>query len=190
MMLMRDDLKASIEALLFASGDKVTLPTMSTLLNIDENELDHLIQEMVLDYASESRGIQLVKDDEGYYLCSKPHFADVLARAVKPVTRRLSNAAMETLAIVAYRQPVSKIDIERIRGVKSDHIITRLLEKELIEEVGYARLPGKPVLYATSFEFLKAFGISTLDDLPDIQVLNDQGEETNEEKAGGPDTID
>ncbi len=182
LILMKDDIKASIEAILFASGEKVESAALTSLLNIDENELDELIQEMLLDYAEQNRGIQMISDGSGYCLCTKPNYADMVAQAVRPVNRRLSSAAMETLAIIAYRQPVNKVEIEGIRGVKSDHVLARLLEKGLIEEVGYARLPGKPILYGTTFEFLKVFGIASLEELPDMELLSGQGETDNGEQ--------
>lgn len=180
MILMKEEIKAAIEALLFASNGKTPATQLAALLQLEESELEALMQEMLLDYAADNRGIQLVEDSAGYFFCTKPQYAEVLGQAARPAARRLSNAALETLAIVAYRQPVSKIDIEGIRGVKSDHIIGRLMEQELIEEAGYAKLPGKPVLYGTSHGFLKLFGISSLEDLPDIDRIDGQGEENHE----------
>lgn len=179
LILMKEEIKAAVEALLFASTEKVPAADLAGLLKLEETELEPVMQEMLLDYTADNRGIQLIEDDDGFFFCTKPQFAEVLGQAVKPAARRLSNAALETLAIVAYRQPVSKIDIEGIRGVKSDHIIGRLLEQELIEEAGYAKLPGKPVLYGTSHEFLKLFGITSLDDLPDIDRIEGQGEDSH-----------
>ena len=183
LILMKDEIKAAIEAVLFASGGKFSASSLAILLQLEEAEVEPILEEMLLDYAAMNRGIQLICDESGYYLCTKPHFSEIMGQAVKPAARRLSNAAMETLAIVAYRQPVTKIDIEGIRGVKSDHIIGRLLEQDLIAEVGYARMPGKPVLYGTSHEFLKVFGIASLDDLPDIDLLNGQGDTSHGQKA-------
>lgn len=178
LILMKEECKAAVEALLFASAGRMSRRELAGLLKMEGNELEPLMQELQLDYAAASRGIQLVEDEEGYYLCTKPQYSEVLGQASRPAQRRLSNAALETLAIVAYRQPVSKVEIEGIRGVKSDHIIGKLLEQELIEEAGYAKLPGKPVLYCTSHEFLKLFGIASLDELPDIDPIDGQGEDS------------
>ena len=112
------------------------------------------------------RGLQIVMLDKGYLICTRPEYGDILAKMGKTTPRRLSTAAMETLAIIAYRQPVTRSEIENIRGVKSERVIASLLEKGLIEERGFKAVPGKPILYGTGSEFLRMFGLSSLQDLP------------------------
>jgi len=168
-MLMRDEIKASIEALLFVSSERISLEELMEILNLAEPDLKQIIQEMMMEYNQSQRGIQILTLDGGYIMGTKPEYAQVVSKMVKPVSRRLSPAALETLAIIAYRQPLSKAEIEQIRGVKTDRVITTLTEKGIIREVGKKAAPGKPALYGTTHEFLKLFALSSLDDLPIIQ---------------------
>ena len=105
---------------------------------------------------------------------TKPEYAQVVGKLLKPAVRRLSPAALETLAIIAYRQPLSKAEIEKIRGVKTDRVITTLMDKGIIKELGKKAVPGRPSLYGTTHEFLKIFGLSNLDELPDLGGKEDQ----------------
>ena len=105
-------------------------------------------------------------------MCTRPEFATLLAGLRPPARKRLSSAALETLAIIAYQQPVTRAEIEAIRGVKIDRILTMLLERNLIEEAGHKAVPGKPILYKTTPEFLKVFGLASLDDLPVLEEEN------------------
>jgi len=168
-MLMRDEIKASIEALLFVSSERISLEELMEILNLAEPDLKQIIKEMMMEYNQSQRGIQILTLDGGYIMGTKPEYAQVVSKMVKPASRRLSPAALETLAIIAYRQPLSKAEIEQIRGVKTDRVITTLMEKGIINEVGKKAAPGKPALYGTTHEFLKLFALSSLDDLPMIQ---------------------
>lgn len=168
-MLMRDEIKASIEALLFVSSERISLEELMEILNLAEPDLKQIMQEMMMEYNQSQRGIQILTLDGGYIMGTKPEYAQVVSKMVKPASRRLSPAALETLAIIAYRQPLSKAEIEQIRGVKTDRVITTLTEKGIIREVGKKAAPGKPALYGTTHEFLKLFALSSLDDLPIIQ---------------------
>lgn len=170
-MLMRDELKAAIEAVLFASGEKISVDELAVLLGINELDLKAIMQEMILDYNQEKRGIQIVPFDNGYIMCTRPAYSGIVSKLVKIPGRRLSAAAMETLAIIAYQQPVTRAEIEQIRGVKVDKIINNLLEKGLIKEDGQKEVLGKPILYVTTHEFLKTFALSSLKDLPNINEL-------------------
>lgn len=168
-MLMQDEIKASIEAILFVSGERVSREELMELLNLPELELKLIMQEMIMEYNKEKRGIHIIELDGGYIMGTNPEYSTVVSAMIKTSNRRLSNAAMETLAIIAYRQPVTRIEIEQIRGVKTDRIINNLLEKGIIKEAGKKAVPGKPTLYMTTHEFLKIFGLSTLDELPEIE---------------------
>lgn len=132
-------------------------------------DLKSVLDELILEYNEKQRGIQIVRIDNSYLMCTHPRCADIINRLEKPVRRRLSQAALETLAIIAYRQPVTKAEIENIRGVKSEKIVTNLLERGLIEEAGHKAVLGKPVLYKTSPEFLKVFGLGSLKELPVLE---------------------
>lgn len=168
-MLMRKEIKAAVEAILFVKAQWVALDELVEILEVPLLELKEIIEELISEYNIEKRGIQIAAFDRGYLMCTNPDFTDVLGRIQSTVKKRLSPAALETLAVIAYRQPVTRSEIENIRGVKSDRIITNLLEKELIEESGFKAVPGQPILYATSIEFLKVFGLASLKDLPELR---------------------
>jgi segregation and condensation protein B len=167
-MLMRDEIKATIEALLFVSGERVGKEELIEVLNIAEPDFQQLMQEMMLSYSQAGRGIQILSLDGGYIMASKPEYSPAVSNLVKPISQRLSPAALETLAIIAYRQPLSKAEIEQIRGVKTDRVITTLMQKGLIKDLGKRVVPGKPTIYGTTHEFLKLFSLSSLEDLPEL----------------------
>ncbi len=172
-MLMRAEIKAAIEALLFASGERVSGQELAASLDIPSADVKEIISEMMSEYNQASRGIQIIALEEGYILGTKAEYAQIVNRMLKPSGRRLSPAALETMAIIAYRQPVSKVEIEQIRGVKTDRVMVTLQEKGLIKELGKKAAPGKPMLYGTTHEFLRLFGLSSLDELPAIENEED-----------------
>ncbi len=163
---MRTEIKAAIEALLFASGERVAESDLMELLQLGKTDLDQIMQEIIEDYRDSGRGIQVLKLDDGYIMATKAEYSMLVSQLIKPAIRRLSPAALETLAVIAYRQPVSKVEIEQIRGVKSDRVLASLMEKGLIKEAGRKPVPGRPLLYETTHEFLKVFSISNLEELP------------------------
>lgn len=168
-MLMRDEIKAAIEAILFVRSEPVPMEDLTEILDMSSADVKIILQDMIYEYNEGKRGIQILAVKTGYVMCTRPEYTEFLVKMAKPVRRRLSPAAMETLAIIAYHQPVIRAEIERIRGVKSDKIITTLLDKGLIREDGKKAVIGKPVLYVTTAEFLRVFGLSSLDDLPEIE---------------------
>ena len=168
-MLMRDEIKAAIEALLFISGERVGREELMEVLNLAEADIIQIMREMIVEYNQVQRGIQILALDGGYIMGTKPEYTQVVSRIATPPSRRLSPAALETLAIIAYRQPLSKAEIEQIRGVKTDRVIATLMEKGIIKEMGKKEVPGKPNLYGTTHEFLKLFALSSLDDLPKLE---------------------
>ncbi|HPF20388.1 MAG TPA: SMC-Scp complex subunit ScpB [Syntrophomonas sp.] len=166
-MLMREDIKAAIEALLFVSGERLETAELLEMLQIEEADLRSIMQELILEYhQSPSRGLQIISLEGGYIMATKPEFAGILSKLVKPARLRLSAAALETLAVIAYRQPVTRAEIEQIRGVKVERVLSNLLEKGIIREDGHKEAAGKPILYRTSYEFMKIFGLSSLEELP------------------------
>lgn len=168
-MLMRDDIKGSLEAILFIRSEQISLKELAEIIDIPQSDLKSILDEMIIEYNEKKKGIQIVEADNGYIMCTNPAYSDILARIEKPVRRKLSPAALEILAIIAYRQPVTRIEIEKVRGVKSDRTINSLVEKGLIEEAGHKQVVGKPCLYITTAEFLKVFGLSSLEELPDLE---------------------
>ena len=161
--------KAIIESILFAAGRVVTENELMGNLEISEEELKTIMQSMQEDYKNNSRGIEIIKVEDGYQLSSKKEFYEyiypIIDKRAKP---NLSNAAMETLSIIAYNSKITRPEIESIRGVNSDGCIYKLLEYGLIEEAGKTDLPGKPMGYKTSKDFLRMFGYSSLEDLPEL----------------------
>lgn len=169
-MMMRDQIKAAIEAVLFVRAEKVGIGELAEILKISSDEIKLILDELILEYNEDiRRGIQIIAVDDEVFMCTKKEYADILARMSRTVKKKLSPAAMETLAIIAYKQPVTRAEIEKIRGVKVDKVIASLIEKGLIAEAGHKDVAGRPVLYATTDEFLKIFGLSSLDELPELE---------------------
>ena len=162
-----EKVKAIVEAILFAAGRTVTQEELILALEIDINQLEEIIIDMQEDFRN--RGIELIKIENGYQLCTKKEYYEyiyqILDKRAKP---NLSTAALETLAIIAYNQRTTKAEIEAIRGVNSDGTIYKLLDYGLIEDAGKADLPGRPITYKTTSEFLKMFGYETLANLPEL----------------------
>ena len=161
--------KSIIEAILFAAGRQVNIKDIIMTLELPRDDVENIINSMQEDYKAESRGIELIKINDNYQLCTKKELHEyiypILDKRVKP---NLSNAALETLAIIAYNPKITRAEIESIRGVSADACMYKLLEYGLIQEAGKADLPGKPMTYETSDEFLKMFGYSSLNDLPEL----------------------
>ena len=164
-----DKIKSIIEAILFAAGRQVTIKELMISLEIPKEDLENIIVSMQEDYREQSRGIEIIKVDDSYQLCTKKELYDyiypILDKRAKP---NLSNAALETLAIIAYNPKITRAEIESIRGVSADACIYKLLEYGLIEETGKSDLPGKPMTYGTTSNFLKMFGYTSLNDLPEL----------------------
>lgn len=162
--------KSIIEALLFTWGDPLSIKDISEVLEIDKKELEEILDDMIDEFNYERRGLQILKIKKTYQLGTRPdHFEWIKKLSVPKDNRSLSNAALETLSIIAYRQPIIKNEMEAIRGVKCDKALSTLLEKNLIKEVGRLEKTGRPILYATTDEFLKTFGLKTLKELPEIE---------------------
>ena len=159
--------KEIIEAILFSAGRVVTQEELVLALEIDKKQVEELVKNMQKDFAN--RGIEIIKIEDGYQLCSKKEYYEyiypILDKRAKP---NLSTAALETLAIIAYNQRATRAEIEAIRGVNSDGTIYKLLDYGLIEDAGKADLPGKPTTYKTTPEFLRMFGYSSLEELPEL----------------------
>ena len=168
----KDTFKSVIEAMLFVSGEPLTLREIAVNLEETPKYIEGLLSEMMLDYEVENRGIKLILINGGYQLVTKAEHSDYIQRLLKKNKRQsLSQASLESLAIVAYKQPITRIDIDEIRGVKSDSAIQRLIEKDLIKEVGRLEVPGRPILYGTSDNFLRQFGLQDLKELPSLDFF-------------------
>lgn len=164
-----EKVKSIIEAILFAAGRQVSVKELMLTLEMAQEDIESIIAAMQEDYKNEKRGIEIIKVDDSYQLCTKKELYNyiypVLDKRSKP---NLSNAALETLSIIAYNPKITRAEIESIRGVSVDACIYKLLEYGLIEESGKSDLPGKPMTYITTNEFLRMFGYSSLNDLPEL----------------------
>ncbi len=161
--------KAIIEAILFSAGREVKKNELMLSLEVSSEEIDEIITLIQEDYKNEERGIELIKIDDGYQLCTKKDMYEYIYPVIDKRTKpNLSTASLETLSIIAYNPKITRAEIEAIRGVSADACVYKLLEYGLIEEAGKVDLPGKPMSYKTTSEFLKMFGYSSLNDLPEL----------------------
>mgnify|MGYP002625165102 CR=1 FL=1 len=162
-------LEASVEAILFSMGEAVPIKELAKALEIDEPTLEKILTNMMDKYDNEDRGIKLVRLEDSYQLCTKNEYYDVLSKLVNmPKKHTLTDTLMETLSIVAYKQPITRQEIEAIRGVSCVHAINKLVEYNLITEVGRLDAIGRPILFGTTEDFLRSFGVESMDDLPVI----------------------
>lgn len=164
-----EKIKSIIEAILFSAGRAVSKQELALNLELSNEDLEKIVESMKEEYKSDNRGIEIIQVEESYQLCTKKDLYEyiypVIDKRAKP---NLSNAALETLAIIAYNPRITRAEIEAIRGVNVDGCIYKLLEYNLIEEAGKTDLPGKPMAYKTTKDFLKMFGYSSLEDLPEL----------------------
>lgn len=167
-----NQLEAALEALLFTMGDSVDTQSLARAIDQDVPTTRKLLEGLRIRYKEENRGIMLLELEDSWQLCTKKEYYSVLIRlASQPKKAVLTDVMLETLSIIAYKQPVTKADIEKIRGVKSDHAVNRLIEYELVTELGRLDAPGRPILFGTTEEFLRKFGVSSLDELPEINPV-------------------
>ena len=165
----RKELESALEAILFASGEPVQVDRICVALDIDRPTVEQLLQKLMDYYAYERRGIRLLKIDDSWQLCSAPDYAETIRKAFeirKPA--KLSQPALEVLTIIAYYQPATRAYVDQIRGVDSSYTVSLLLERDLIEECGRLAVPGRPIQYRTTQTFLRSFGLSNLDELPEL----------------------
>lgn len=167
--LQEDQLKGALEAMLFVTDEPVSVIDLSTMLEIDSAKVESALVSLRDEFEHENRGIQLREVAGGWRLFTHPAFHDLIERyVISWDTRKLSQAALETLAIVAYCQPITRAGVASVRGVSSDSSINSLVEKGLLREAGTADAPGNPMQYATTRVFLERFGLRSVDDLPDV----------------------
>ena len=173
-------LKGRIEAILFVAGEAVSIKDMAKALTVGEKELKTALDKIGSEYDYEQRGFMLKRFGDKVQLATRPLYSEDVLRLLQPVQQQsLSQAAMETLAVVAYKQPVTRAEVEQIRGVKCDYSLQSLTTKGLIQEAGRKDTIGRPILYATTDTFLSHFGIATLEDLPPLPEV-EKPEETGD----------
>ncbi len=190
-----DKIKSIIEAILFSAGRIVETKELMAILELSNEDIDSIMQNMKSEFEEQNRGIEIIKVENGYQMCSKKEYYDyiypIFDNRAKP---SLSAAALETLSIIAYNPKITRAEIEQIRGVNSDGTIYKLLEYNLIEEVGRLDAPGRPTIYSTTKDFLKMFGMSSIEELPELpkykideneqividEIIDDTNKENNE----------
>lgn len=166
---MENNYEAQIEAILFTMGESVEISKLATALELKTGEVKKIVKGMQEKLKDSSRGIKIIELDGAYQMCTKPEMYESLIKVAKQPKRQvLTDVLMETLSIIAYKQPITKAEIERIRGVKCDFAVNKLIEYELIEEIGRMDTPGRPLIFGTSEEFLRRFGVESSDKLPII----------------------
>ena len=159
--------KAIIEAILFTMGESVELEKIADAIELDKKTTKKLINEMMQEWNDEGRGVAIMELDGAYQMCTRTEMYEYLIRiATQPKRRVLTDVLLETLSIIAYKQPVTKMEIEKIRGVSSDHAVSKLVEYNLVCELGRLDAPGRPLLFGTTEEFLRSFGVHSVDELP------------------------
>ncbi|HEX3021952.1 MAG TPA: SMC-Scp complex subunit ScpB [Lachnospiraceae bacterium] len=177
-------LEAMIEAILFTMGEAVELSRIAATIGHDEDTTRKIIHNLMDKYDSVDRGIQIIELENSYQMCTKASMYETLIKLTHiPRKHVLTEVLLETLSIIAYKQPITKLEIEQIRGVKTDHAINKLIEYNLVCEVGRLDAPGRPILVGTTEEFLRSFGIASLEELPMInpEVVEDFKIEAQEE---------
>lgn len=163
------ELKAAVEAMIFASGEPVPAARISLVLGVPEQEVFDCAERLAEEYESGGRGIRLVRLDKSLQMCSAPQYAKLIARVIEHrAPPKLSPPALETLAVVAYFQPVTRVYVDEVRGVDSSYTVSSLVEKGLIEPTGRLEAPGRPTLYKTTEAFLRVMGVSELSELPKL----------------------
>ena len=171
---------AILESILFAMGDSVEVSRLAQVIEETPRKTRNLLLELQKKYKRDKRGIDIIELEDSFQMCTKPDMYEYLVKIAKvPRKYTLSDTVLETLSIVAYKQPVTRIEIEKIRGVSCDHAVNRLLEFDLIKEVGRLDAPGRPLLFGTTEQFLRSFGVKSLEELP--QLNQDRVEEFREE---------
>ena len=168
------EVSAACEALLFASGESMSLSKLSEILNTDKKLIEEALDKLIVEYTNDPWGGLLIrKIEDSYIMCTKPGMKKVLERYFSPKAKPpLSQASYETLAVIAYNQPVTRAQVEAVRGVSSDSIISRLLDRGWICESGYLDAPGRPSLFSTTEQFLLEFGIESVDELPSMELMS------------------
>ncbi|MBQ1609171.1 MAG: SMC-Scp complex subunit ScpB [Lachnospiraceae bacterium] len=168
----RKELLTIIEGILFAMGDSVEPDKIASALEVDTEEVINACDELQRKYEDDHRGIRILKLEGAYQMCTSSEIYEYLIKIAKqPKKYALTDVLLETLSIIAYKQPVTRAEIEKIRGVDCSHAVSKLVEYQLVEEIGRLDAPGKPMLFGTTEEFLRSFGVTSLDELPALNPV-------------------
>lgn len=177
MTLEMKELEAAVEGILFASGEPVHIDRICLALDIDRLAAEQVLQRLSDYYAYERRGVRLIRMEDTWQMCSAPDYADIIRKAFEiRKSAKLSQPALEVLSIIAYYQPTTRAYVDQVRGVDSAYTVGLLLDRKLIEECGRLQVPGRPRLYRTTKNFLRAFHLTSLEDLPDLPGMEAEGQ--------------
>lgn len=177
MTLEMKELEAAVEGILFASGEPVHIDRICLALDIDRLAAEQVLQRLSDYYAYERRGVRLIRMEDTWQMCSAPDYADIIRKAFEiRKSAKLSQPALEVLSIIAYYQPTTRAYVDQVRGVDSAYTVGLLLDRKLIEECGRLQVPGRPRLYCTTKNFLRAFHLTSLEDLPDLPGMEAEGQ--------------
>ncbi len=177
------DQEAVLEAVLFTMGQSVELSQLAAAIGQDKETAKKAVLRLQDRYNKEKRGMQIIELEEAYQMCTRAeYYPNLIKVASSPKKQVLTEVVLETLSIIAYKQPITKMEIEKIRGVKSDHAVNRLVEYDLVYEVGRLDAPGRPALFATTEEFLRRFGVGSTEDLPDLNPEQEEEIKTEVEE--------
>ncbi len=170
--MTNESIKSALESILFVWGDPLEAKTAAELFNLPVGDMLHILRELAEDYEERRSGLRIREADKAFQLCTNPENDDYISKLCTPVKeKRLSQAALEVLAVVAYKQPVTKAQIDGVRGIRSDRVLETLMKKDLIEEKGRSSGIGRPILYGTTRNFLLTFGFESLSELPELEDI-------------------
>lgn len=182
--------KTAIEAILFTMGNSVELDKIAAAIQLDEEKTKEYIESLKEEYERQERGVQILELEGAYQMCTNQNMYEYLIRIAKqPKKHVLTEVLLETLSIVAYKQPVTKAEIEKIRGVSCDHAVSKLVEYNLVTELGRLDAPGRPMMFGTTEDFLRSFGISSLEELPKMNPLQLEEFKQEAEKEAGEEIL-
>lgn len=170
--MTKKEKKAVLESILFTMGEAVEIERLASVIEEDKDSTQKILLEMKKEYEDEGRGIALMEIEDSFQMCTRAEMYEYLIKIAKtPRKYNITDSMLETLSIVAYKQPVTRAEIEKIRGVSCDHAVNRLMEFGLIMELGRKDAPGKPILFGTTEEFLRTFGVKSLEELPELSPV-------------------
>lgn len=171
--MKKNEIKAIVESLLFAWGDPLSIKDISLVLKISKKEAKSVLLELMEDYNKADRGLQIMQTNHSFQICTKPEHYPWISQLCSPKSNKgLTNTVLETLSIIAYKQPITKSEIESIRGVRCDRALIFLMEQNLVKEIGKLDKPGRPRIFGTTEDFLRYFGIKNLRELPQLNILD------------------
>ena len=183
-IMERNKAEAILEAILFTMGESVDAGKLAEVIEEDLNTTKEILAKMTQNYQQDNRGISIIELDGAYQMCSKGEYYEHLIKIAKaPRKYVLTETVLETLSIIAYKQPITRLEIEKIRGVSCDHAVNKLIELDLIKELGRMDAPGRPLLFGTTEQFLRSFGVKSLEELPELNAeqMEDFKEQAEEE---------